>query len=249
MKMTASIMGMPVAVEIADAVFDEKDVEAVFDYLRSIDERFSTYKESSEISRINRGEISPDQYSAEMKKIMNLCEQTKWETEGFFDIRFNEKLDPSGLVKGYAINEATKILSRKGYGNFYVEIAGDAQAVGLNYESRPWAIGIKNPFNEKEIVKIVNVSNRGVATSGTYIRGNHIYNPIAKKPATEIVSLTVIGPNIYEADRFATPAFAMGLRGINWLEKKSGLEGYLVTHDQRAIFTSGFNQYVSPLPK
>ena len=244
MIVTASIMGMPVAVEIADKIVDEKDVDDVFEYLRAIDERFSTYKESSEISRINRGEILPDQYSPEMKNILTLCEKTKQETEGFFNINLNGKLDPSGLVKGFAINEASKLLTAKGYKNFYVEIAGDVQAVGLNSDNQPWAIGIRNPFNEKEVIKIVNVSNRGVATSGTYIRGNHIINPITAKPATEIISLTVIGPDIYEADRFATPAFAMGLSGIDWLEKQAGLEGYLITHDKRAIFTSGFSQYL-----
>lgn len=237
-------MGMPVAVEIADKLYKEKDIEDVFAYLRRIDAVFSTYKETSEIERINRGEISPDQYSEEMKLILALCEQTKQETDGYFDININDKLEPSGLVKGYAINEAAKILSQRGYKNFYVDIAGDVQAVGLNAEQKPWAIGIRNPFNEKEIIKIVHVSNRGVATSGTYIRGNHIYDPVRKKPATEIISLTVIGPNIYEADRFATPAFAMGLEGINWLEKRAGLEGYLITHDKRAIFTSGFSQYL-----
>jgi thiamine biosynthesis lipoprotein len=237
-------MGMPVVVEIADKFADVKDVDDVFEYLRAIDERFSTYKELSEISRINRGEILPDQYSVEMKNILSLCEKTKQETEGFFDINFNGKLDPSGLVKGFAINEASKLLTAKGYKNFYVEIAGDVQTVGLNSDNQPWAIGIRNPFNEKEVIKIINVSNRGVATSGTYIRGNHIINPITKKPATEIISLTVIGPDIYEADRFATPAFAMGLSGIDWLENRVGLEGYLISHDKHAIFTTGFSQYL-----
>lgn len=237
-------MGMPVAVEIADRVYKNSDFEDVFNYLRHIDEVFSTYKETSEIEKINRGEILPDQYSDEMKLILSLCEQTKQETNGYFDINIGGKLEPSGLVKGYAINEAAKLLTQHGYKNFYVDVAGDVQAMGLNEENKPWAIGIRNPFNEKEVIKIVHVSNRGVATSGTYIRGNHIYDPVHKKPATEIISLTVIGPNIYEADRFSTPAFAMGLEGINWLEKHSGLEGYLITHDKRAIFTSGFSQYL-----
>ena len=92
-------MGMPVVVEIADKFADVKDVDDVFEYLRAIDERFSTYKELSEISRINRGEILPDQFSVEMKNILSLCEKTKQETEGFFDINFNG-LKP-GTVSGH----------------------------------------------------------------------------------------------------------------------------------------------------
>lgn len=245
MKKIALIMDMPVAVEIADQTNNSEDIEEVFTYLRYMEEVFSTYNETSEIERINRGEITPENYSPEMKNILNLCEKTKQETNGYFDIAINGKIDPSGLVKGYAINEAAKILAGKGYHNYYVDIGGDVQAVGKNNENRSWAIGIRNPFNQDEIVKVVFVSDRGVATSGTYIRGNHIYNPIRKIPATEIVSLTVVGFDIYEADRFVTPAFAMGLEGINWLEQHPGLEGYLITHDRRAIFTSGFSKYLT----
>ncbi len=65
-----------------------------------------------------------------------------------------------------------------------------------------------------EIVKVLAISDRGVATSGTYIRGQHIYNPVTGGlPDPEIVSITVIGPDIYEADCYATAAFAMGRKG------------------------------------
>ena len=244
MKKIALIMGMPVVIDVADEDCKEADIQDTFDYLHHVDDVFSTYKSNSEIERINRGEISVAQTSDEMKKILDLCEQTKSESDDYFNININGKLDPSGLVKGYAINEAANLLGNFGYKNYFVDIGGDVQATGLNGDKKPWAIGIRNPFNQNEIIKVVHISNRGVATSGTYIRGNHIFNPIKKKPATEIVSVTVIGPNIYEADRFATPTFAMGLEGINWLERKPGLEGYLITHDRKAIFTSGFSEYL-----
>jgi thiamine biosynthesis lipoprotein len=64
-----------------------------------------------------------------------------------------------------------------------------------------------------------------------------------KKPAEEIVSLTVIGPNIYEADRFATAAFAMGEKGILFIEDLAGFEGYMINHEGLATFTSGFKEY------
>jgi len=84
-----------------------------------------------------------------------------------------------------------------------------------------------------------------VATSGTYIRGQHIYNPfLPGKKIEDVKSLTVIGPNIYEADRFATAAFAMGVDGINFIENMPGLEGYMVTADNLAIYTNGFDRYV-----
>ncbi len=97
-----------------------------------------------------------------------------------------------------------------------------------------------------EIVKVLSITDCGVATSGTYIRGQHIYNPKhAGEPITEIVSLTVIGPDIYEADRFATAAFAMGREGIFFIERVEGLEGYMIDRSGQATLTSGFARYTN----
>jgi thiamine biosynthesis lipoprotein len=67
---------------------------------------------------------------------------------------------------------------------------------------------------------------------------------MAGQPLTEVVSLTVIGPDIYEADRFATAAFAMGQAGIIFVEQLEGFEGYLINQEGQATFTSGFARYV-----
>jgi thiamine biosynthesis lipoprotein len=145
---------------------------------------------------------------------------------------------------GWAIHNASLILRKKGFKNFYVEIAGDIEVSGLNSEGKKWAIGIRNPFNKKENVKVVYLSDKGIATSGNYERGDHIYNPKERKQATEITSFTVIGPNIYEADRFATACFAMGEKGINFIKNFPDFEGYMIDHNKIATFTSGFNQYL-----
>ncbi len=89
------------------------------------------------------------------------------------------------------------------------------------------------------------VGTEGVATSGTYIRGQHIYNPKERKSElTEIVSLTVIGPNIYEADRLATAAFAMGRAGINFIEKLDVFEADMIDNKGRATLTTNFDKYI-----
>jgi thiamine biosynthesis lipoprotein len=243
MKQTRILMGMPVTVEIIDTRATNTALEEVYDYLHSIDRRFSTYSEDSEISQINRG-LPESEWSAEMKTVMHLCEQTKRETNGYFDIAHKGKLDPSGLVKGWAINNATKLLRDLGFSNFCLEAGGDVQVSGLNASSKPWRVGLRNPFNENEIIKAVAVTSEGVATSGTYIRGEHIYNPHTNQEAREVVGLTVIGPNIYEADRFATAAFAMGRPGLGLIESLKGFEGYLVDTAKVATLTSGFERYV-----
>ena len=245
MKRQRTIMGMPVTINVTDKNAVDEAINEVFSYFHYIDKKFSTYKTDSEISLINRGELPKENRSLEMRKILRLCEETKKETHGYFDINIKGIIDPSGLVKGYAIFEGTKILKRKGYKNFYVEIAGDIQAEGLNEEGKKWKVGIQNPFNLKEIIKIINLTNKGVATSGTYLRGKHINNPKKNAEADEIISITVIGPNVYEADRFATAAFAMGKKGINFIEGLKGFEGYMVKKDKSAVSTSGFSRYTN----
>ncbi len=237
-------MGMPVTLEVIDAEATAEVFDAVYGYFDYIDRKFSTYKEDSEISRLNRHEITLEQASQDMQTVFALSEQTRLLTNGYFDIWHNGMYDPSGLVKGWAIRQAADILREKGFKNFYVEAGGDIQMFGKNGEGQDWRVGIRNPFNTGEVIKVLALTDCGVATSGTYVRGQHIYDPLqAGREITDILSLTVIGPDVYEADRFATAAFAMGRQGIYFIESLPGFEGYLVDGNQRATFTTGFKRY------
>jgi thiamine biosynthesis lipoprotein len=232
MKETRILMGMPVIVEVIDAWADAGLLETVFAYFDYVDRKFSTYKEDSEISRINRGELA-------------LAERTKKATDGYFDIRRDGRCDPSGIVKGWAIFNAAEILREKGCQNYYVDAGGDIQVAGKNARGQDWRVGIQNPFDPQQIVKVLSVSDCGVATSGTYVRGQHIYNPKESgQLVSDIVSLTVVGPDIYQADRFATAAFAMGPAGISFIENLEGLEGYSIDRDGLATYTTNFERYV-----
>lgn len=240
-------MGMPITAEIVDDSAKQSDIEAVFSYFKYVDEKFSTYKSTSEISKINDGQIKEQEYSDDMVTVLSLCEELKNKTDGYFNITTPQgKIDPSGLVKGWSIYNAVQILMERGFKNFYIDAGGDIEARGKNNAGKDWKVGIKNPFNQDEIVKVLGISGAGVATSGTYIRGQHIYNPKNNnKPAAGIVSLTVVGPNVYDADVYATPAFAMGQAGINFIESLKGLEGYMIDKDGVATMTSGFQKFVS----
>ncbi|MCL4338311.1 FAD:protein FMN transferase [Patescibacteria group bacterium] len=252
MKKQQLVMGMPSSIEIADRYARTEDINDVFNFFRHIDRKFSTYKSGSEMEKINRGEIKEKDFSPEMKLIMSLCQKTKQETKGYFDIHIGSKIDPSGIVKGYAIKKGADMLQDKGYRNFFVEIGGDIQIHGYSNActesllkvGTKWKVGLQNPFNKKEIIKVLYLTDKGIATSGNYIRGKHIYNPIRAKAADEIVSISVVGPDVYEADRFATAAFAMGEKGIEFIATLPGFEAYMVTKDKRAVFTRGFEKYL-----
>ncbi len=245
MRQNRIIMGMPVTVDVMDPRATEKTIDGIFEYFAYVDRKFSTYKPDSEISMINRNELALEQASDEMKAIFMLAEKTRQESEGYFQILQNGTYDPSGIVKGWAIMQAAEQLQQAGFENFYVDAGGDIQVSGKNGTGQDWRVGIQNPFNLMEIVKVLSISNCGIATSGTYVRGQHIYNPQnIDQPVPEIISLTVVGPNIFDADRFATAAFAMGFSGINFIEELDGFEAYMIDLQGMATYTSGFERYV-----
>ncbi len=241
---TRLLMGMPVTVAIADAAAQQTDLNAVFDYFSSIDERFSPYKDTSETSAVNRG-LPREQWSEDMRTVVDLAERTAQETGGYFSMKTpGGAFNPVGIVKGWAIKKAADILRARGFKNFFVDAGGDIEAVGSNANGEAWSVGIRNPFNRNEIVKQLTITNLGIATSGTYIRGDHIYDPHTGQAISDIISLTVVAPDVCEADRFATAAFAMGEKGIHFIESRPDLEGYLIDKNGIATMTRGFAKYV-----
>jgi thiamine biosynthesis lipoprotein len=247
MRTTRIQMGMPITVDVCGPAAASQ-IDAAFAYFDAVDRRFSTYRPDSEIEAVNRGERAADAYSPEMREVLALAEATKLETDGYFDVRRPDgRLDPSGIVKGWAIRNAAAIVEGAGVRDFFIEAGGDIQSAGNNADGQPWRVGIRNPFNTDEIIKVVYPSGRGVATSGTYVRGQHIVDPHRPGlPIDDIVSLTVIAHDVLEADRFATAAFAMGRAGIGFIERTPRLEGYVVNTDGRATLTSGFDACCRP---
>ena len=241
MKQTRWLMGMPITVEIVDAPASAGVFDDVYAYFNYVDQTFSPFKETSEVSRINRGELALEDACRDMHTILELAEQTKQQTDGYFDVWHNGVFNPSGIVKGWAIDEAASLLYMKGFRNFYVDAGGDVQVYGRNAQGELWTVGICSPFDLSKIVKRVRLDERGIATSGSYMRGAHIYNPRSAADALdEIVSITVVGPDVLEADRFATAAFAMGRMGIYLIESLPEFEGYMIDRNGQATFTSNF---------
>lgn len=238
-------MGMPVIINLP-GLKDDRLIEKAFAIFREIDERFSPYKPTSEVAEINRTKRAVD-VSPDMQEVLDLAERTKQATDGYFDVWFEGTFDPSGIVKGWAIQRVADWLRSKGVADFYVEAGGDIMAGGVNEEGQPWRIGIRNPFNRYELIKVVAATDIGVATSGTAIRGQHIYDPHAPdKEFHDVASLTVVAPSIMDADRFATAAFAMGPQGLAYIQRQPELEGYQIGADGMAAMTSGFERYVRP---
>lgn len=242
MQRTEQIMGMPVTVICGDTQVAQSAIPMVMDFFRQVDERYSPYKETSEVSAINRGEIVAEHYSEELREILSLATDTKQQSDGYFDVWHNGVFDPSGIVKGWAIQEAARRLGEVTK-DYYVEAGGDIQVSGNSPTGTPWRIGIRHPSDRTQNVAVLQLRDGGVATSGTAIRGQHIYNPHSQAPLDEIVSLTVVGPRIVDADRYATAGFAMGEQGIEFIAGLPDYEGYAINKDGIATMTPGWTKY------
>ena len=245
MRETRVIMGMPITIEVMGAGYGVLLAD-VFTWFEQVDGRFSTYLQDSEISRLNRREISEVDLSADVQEVFDLARRTHDEALGFFNMRKADgSVDPSDIVKGWAIHKAAQMMREAGAANFFVDAGGDIQTEGLNEDGENWRVGIRSPFQVSEIIKVVAPRGQGMATSGSYIRGNHIWNPHRPRDAlSDVVSITVLGPDVLEADRFATAAFAMGLDGIYFIENLPGFEAYQVNGQGTAMQTTNFGDYV-----
>jgi FAD:protein FMN transferase len=250
MKDQRIVMGMPVTIEIADRDASLDDIDEVFSYFQYVEDTFSPYKPTSETVRMDQGLLAPGDCSDDMQTVLRLAERTRIDTDGYFNVRRDGHFNPVGLVKGWAIHSAADMLRRRGFWDFYVEAGGDVQLSGLNDSGTYWVVGIQDPFHPGQVVKVLYLSDIGIATSGTYVRGDHIYDPrsLSGRPIVDVVSLTVIGPNVYEADRYATAAFAMGREGIHFIEGLAGFDAYQIDKDGIATLTTGFADYTVPRP-
>jgi thiamine biosynthesis lipoprotein len=238
MRRTEDVMGMPVTIDVRDS---DRGVEAAFGELRRIDAVFSPFAPDSATSRINDGRLPIEDATGEVAEVLARCDGYEAATDGFFSAWHGAVLDPSGFVKGWAIARACAILDAHGHRSYFVDAGGDVRTRGENGSGEPWRVGIRHPVDHASIVRIVLARDLAVATSGTYEKGRHIYDPHTGEPADALVSLTVVGPSIVEADVQATAAFAMGGRAIAYLEALPGYEAYAIGPDLRASWTSGFD--------
>ena len=218
MRKLETIMGIPISIDIPKG--NNKIFVDSFAIFSEIDNRFSTYKKDSEVSHFNKGTISLKDCSDNFKTIYAKCLQLKKDTNGYFDAFYNKKYDPSGYVKGYAIDQLTNFLKQKGYNEFLINAGGDI--VAYSNSGKVWKIGITNPNDTKKILAHLEVDAIAIATSGTYERGDHIIDPLTKKKPVFFKSVTIFGPSILIADVYATVNFAMGEKGLELLKQLPG---------------------------
>jgi FAD:protein FMN transferase len=247
------VMGMAVSIDVRDDTDPRRGLAAVLAWLHHVDATFSTYRADSPISRLGRAEITLDDVSDEVWEVLVLCDQLNDATEGAFDAFAvpapnGTMLDPSGVVKGWAIERSAHLLESHGLGNFLINAGGDIAVRGRPAAGVPWSAGIRHPDHADSLVAVLDLAGPvAVATSATYERGAHIVDPRTGQPTTELASVTVVGPDLTFVDAFATAVFVMGARGLDWLASQPGHDGMIITHDDQMFTTPGFSAYLRDL--
>ena len=235
------VMGMGIVVDVRDGDVEGAAVDEVFDWLRFVDDTFSTYKSESEISRIGRGELSRDDAHPEVGDVLERCQQLREDTRGYFDSEASGSLDPSGLVKGWAVDRAATILEDAGARNFAIYAGGDIVVRGRPSTEDRWHVGIRHPHRADRVAAVVEAGDLAIATSGAYARGDHVLDPHTGLPPTGLLSVTITGPELATADAYATAAFAMGsARGPAWTAQLAGYEAMSILAGDTVLSTPGF---------
>ncbi len=217
-------------------------VEAAVASLHTVDAVFSTYRPDSQLSRLARGELDVARCDPRVAEVLELCEKARERTDGWFSTGYAGGLDPTGLVKGWAVERAARLIADAGAYGVCVNGGGDIQLLGEPEPGRPWRVGVTDPLRPGALASLVEGDGElAVATSGTAERGRHVLDPhTGHPPPGATVSVTVVTRSLTDADAWATAAFAMGDRARRWLEDLPDAEAFAVTADGGGWRTSGY---------
>jgi FAD:protein FMN transferase len=234
----APVMGTTVSIDVRDMNVPAAALDAAVAVLREIEARFSTFRPDSEISRIDRGELSLEEATADVRDVLAACARLRAESEGAFDIWRDRRLDPSGYVKGWAAELAADVMRAAGARNFTLNIGGDVVSAGERQPGQPWRIGIRHPDAARPMMAVVGIRDGAVATSGLYERGGHVTDPRTGAVADTWRSVTVIASDLTTADSIATAALARGEDGPDWAAHRLGCDVIALDQTNR-LFTTG----------
>ena len=204
-----------------------------------MDATFSPYRDDSDVSRFGRGEVPLEQCVPELAEVLEACAAVSTRSRGYFTTTPGGRFDPSGYVKGWAVERAAGILTAAGPAGHSVNGGGDVQCSG----DRMWRIGIADPLHPGRLALVVTGRDFAVATSGVAERREHILDPYTGRPR-RLASITVVGTRLAETDAYATAAFAMGAAARAWVEGLDGYEAYAITATGATWQTSGFDRYL-----
>ena len=244
----AQVMGMPISLALrgrhAGTDTGREAWAAIVAELQHVDRTFSTYREDSVIRRLGRGELTEAECPAEVTEVLALGRTAERESGGAFSMLLagpdgRIRLDPSGVVKGWATERAARWLATLDDTDFCLSAGGDLVAHVADPRRPDWKIGIENPHDPRSVLATVPVRSGAVATSGTARRGAHLIDPRTGRPAAAMASVSVIAASLTAADVDATAAFVLGPEAPAWLATRPIRSALLVWPDGSTKILTG----------
>lgn len=247
------VMGLPMSVHVRGPLATgprvAQAVGALFADLRADDVTFSPWKPDSPVSRIRRGDLALADAGPRVGEVARLCEEASARTGGAFSawlpgpspaeraagtvadddpaLRF----DPTGLVKGWAAEQAfDRLLARLealGPHDAFLSAGGDVVVACTRTDTPDWTVAVEDPRDRSRVLLTVPLRRGAVATSGTAARGAHLVDPATGTAPSGLLSATVVGPHLTWADVYATAAFVKA-DAADWLASLPGHVGVLV---------------------
>lgn len=223
----------------------EEHTQATFTELRELDRIFSPFRSDSDISRLCDGTLEVAHADHRILDVQAACARAETETGGRFDALWQGWFDPTGYVKGWAVEGAFEhhlrpLLDIPGVLAIGANAGGDMQLATATEASWTWRVGVSHPTRPGALLATVELRDGAVATSGMAERGTHIVDPRTGEPALAALSATVIAPTLSEADVWATAAVVAGIDDLGWIGTAPrtsglvyGLSGHSACHSAR----------------
>lgn len=159
-------------------------------------------------------------------------------------------IDLGGIGKGYAADEAAKIIRAAGAERAIINLGGNVLAMGEKAPGTPWRVGVQHPDRSRgAIVGVIEVTNKTVVTSGIYERYfeaggkryHHILDPDTGYPVDNgLASVSVVTDSSMDADALSTILFAEGLeKGMAFAEARDNVEAIFIDREDHIYLSSG----------
>jgi FAD:protein FMN transferase len=208
--------------------------------LRVIDAMFSPHRPGSLVAQVRRGELAPEAFPAPLADVVLRCTRMRAMTDGWFDAwAMPGGFDPSGLVKGWALEFAGRLLRSAGIDEYAITGGGDTLVRGYGPDGEPWSVPVRDPVDPSTATLMLSLSDGAVASSGTGLRGSLVIDPHTGEQVRRAGPVTVVGPDPATADGYATALYAAGPAGAAWLPNHGDYRAFTVSDRTSTADTPG----------
>lgn len=247
------LLAQPVELRLRGPNVHRPDVDAAatafFSELRAADALFSRYRRTSMVNRFNRGEVQRDECPLPMQSVLNLCDEARERTDGYFEAAFptstgRREFDPAAMVAGWALERGARRLDAVEELDYCVT-AGRHVLARSSPSSPAWKVSVEDPSGPGRVLASLARRSGGVATSHGAASALRVVDPHTGRFADGVRSVTVMGPSLLWADIYATAAVARGRDALRWLATRAGYAAMVVDCDGAVALTPA---WPAPVP-